>query len=119
MAQFNRALRNLDACVLHDQQRKGNSIFQNSICPILFLKPKPIFGVHFFSNYVSNVLLCLGLSGAAQRSAYPQAFIMVTIDCGALAAMFNPYAGSSNSSVGLTAEEILELAYIAGAHPNV
>lgn len=24
IAQFNRALRNLDACVLHDQQRKGS-----------------------------------------------------------------------------------------------
>lgn len=44
---------------------------------------------------------------------------MVTIDCGALAGMFNPLAGSSHSSVGLTAEEVLEIAYIAGSHPNV
>lgn len=27
VAQFNRALRNLDACVLHDQQRKGTQCF--------------------------------------------------------------------------------------------
>jgi hypothetical protein len=45
--------------------------------------------------------------------------MMVTIDCGVLAGIFNPHAGSSHSSVGLTAEELLEFAYIAGAHPNV
>jgi hypothetical protein len=63
--------------------------------------------------------LRIGINVAALRNAFPQAFMMVTIDCGVLAGIFNPHAGSSHSSVGLTAEELLEFAYIAGAHPNV
>lgn len=66
-----------------------------------------------------RILAYPGINTAALRNAYPQAFIMVTVDCGVLAGMFNPLAASSHSSVGLTAEELLEFAYIAGAHPNV
>jgi hypothetical protein len=82
IAQFTRALRNLDACVMHDQQRKGTNT-------------------------------------AAMRASYPQSHMMVTVDCGVLASAFNPHGGSSVSSVGLTAEELLEIAFLAGAHPNV
>lgn len=53
------------------------------------------------------------------RASFPQAHIMVTVDCGVLSSIFNPHAGTSHSSVGLTAEEILEIAFLAGAHPNV
>jgi hypothetical protein len=65
------------------------------------------------------LLCCTGLNTAALRSAYPQAFMMVTVDCGALAGVYNPLGGSSHSSLGLTAEELLEIAYLAGSHPNV
>lgn len=44
---------------------------------------------------------------------------MVSVDCGVLAGPFNPLAGSCHSSCGLTSEEVLEIAYVAGAHPNV
>ena len=60
-----------------------------------------------------------GVNTAAMRASYPQAHMMVTVDCGVLAAAFNPHVGSSHSSVGLTVEEVLEIAFLAGAHPNV
>lgn len=61
----------------------------------------------------------LGVNTAALRASYPQSYMMVSLDCGVLAGTFNPLAGSCHSSCGLTAEEVLEIAYIAGAHPNV
>lgn len=53
------------------------------------------------------------------RASFPQSHILVSVDCGVLSGAANPLGGSSHSSVGLTTEEVLEIAFLAGAHPNV
>jgi hypothetical protein len=45
--------------------------------------------------------------------------LFVSVDAGVLSANQNPMCDSSHSSIGLTIEEILEMAFIAGSHPNV
>jgi len=54
-----------------------------------------------------------------QSSRSPQPRIMLTIDAGVLCFATHPFGRSSISSVGLTAEEVLEMVFIAGSHPNV
>ena len=45
--------------------------------------------------------------------------IAVCIDLGSLCALATPYANSNGSPIGLTIDEILEIAMIAGTNNNV
>ena len=45
--------------------------------------------------------------------------IMVSLDAGVLCSAHSPLCNNSCSSIGLSLEEVLEMAFISGAHPNV
>eukprot|EP01038_Epipyxis_sp_PR26KG_P012716 gene12716-17053_t len=45
--------------------------------------------------------------------------VAISIDIGALNSSSSPLAFSSNSSIGLTVDELLEIVFIAGLNPNV
>lgn len=45
--------------------------------------------------------------------------MMVTLDASVLCNVHSPLCNASSSTIGLTLEEVLEIAFISGAHPNV
>lgn len=67
------------------------------------------------TQHFKNVLKSLGVDAKTGTARS----IAVVLDAGAISGLSHPDACSNGSPIGLTLEEVLEIAMVAGANPYV